>query len=315
MYFTRGAPVVYYGDEVGMIGSGGDQQARQDMFPTQVTDWQTQPRVGSPAIGTGSSFADTTNPIELLLPQLSQLRADNPALEYGATFIRYSHHGVLAMSRIDAAAKREYLVLTNSGTSGATITIPTSTPSSSWSVLFGGGSAQTTGASGKMTVTVPPIGAVVLEAANPIAVASPKKPLVKIRADLYTNFIAVNASVTGTQPFTIAFAVKRAHSSTWRRLDVDDSPPYRGFLDPTKYKKGEQLRLVAVARNLNGKTATSSGRHVPDATSLRSVAASARVATGPTQTSSPSNRSSHSASGRVANTAARSAASDSWSSA
>ena len=257
MYFTRGAPVVYYGDEVGMIGTGGDQAARQDMFPTQVTDWQTQPRVASPAIGTGSSFADTTNPIELLLPQLSALRADNPALEYGATFIRYSRHGVLATSRIDATAKREYLVLTNNGTGSATITFQTSTPNSSWNVLFGGGSPQTTGASGKMTVKVPAIGSLVLEAAKPIPVKAPPKPRVKVALDLYTNFFVVNASVTGTQPLTIAFAVKRAHSSIWRRLDVDDSSPYRGFLDPTKYKKGEQLSLVAIARNLNGKTATS----------------------------------------------------------
>ncbi len=46
MYLMRGAPTVYYGDEVGMIGRGGDQQARQDMFPNQVDEWKTQPRVG-----------------------------------------------------------------------------------------------------------------------------------------------------------------------------------------------------------------------------------------------------------------------------
>ena len=40
LYLLRGAPAVLYGDEVGMIGSGGDQQARQDMFPTQVGDWR-----------------------------------------------------------------------------------------------------------------------------------------------------------------------------------------------------------------------------------------------------------------------------------
>ena len=33
MYLTRGQPVVYYGDEQGFTGDGGDQDARQDMFP------------------------------------------------------------------------------------------------------------------------------------------------------------------------------------------------------------------------------------------------------------------------------------------
>ena len=34
LYLLRGAPVVFYGDEVGIIGRGGDKAARQDMFPT-----------------------------------------------------------------------------------------------------------------------------------------------------------------------------------------------------------------------------------------------------------------------------------------
>ncbi len=258
MYFARGAPVVMYGDEVGMIGSGGDQQARQDMFPTQVGEWQTQPRVGSPAIGTGSSFDDTTNPIELQLPVLAQLRAENPALEYGATIIRYSHQKVLAMSRIDATAKREYLVLTNSDTSDHTITIQTATPSSTWDVLFPDPPAPiTSGANGKVTVTIPAVGALLLEAESQIAVSAPAKPQVTVGSDPYTNLFDVKARVTGKQPLTVAFAVRRAGSSHWLRLDVDDSPPYRGFLDPTKYKKGEKLELVAIARNLAGRTATS----------------------------------------------------------
>ena len=64
MYLMRGAPTVYYGDEVGMMGRGGDQAARQDMFPTQVQEWQTEDRVGAAPIGTGSSFDVTTHPIE-----------------------------------------------------------------------------------------------------------------------------------------------------------------------------------------------------------------------------------------------------------
>ena len=36
MYLTRGQPVVYYGDEQGFVGAGGDKDARQDMFATQV---------------------------------------------------------------------------------------------------------------------------------------------------------------------------------------------------------------------------------------------------------------------------------------
>ena len=36
MFLTRGQPVVYSGDEQGFTGPGGDKDARQDMFATQV---------------------------------------------------------------------------------------------------------------------------------------------------------------------------------------------------------------------------------------------------------------------------------------
>ena len=217
------------------------------------TDVNRTPTTRTPC----SSFADTTNPIEVLLPQLAQLRADNPALESGATIVRYAHHGVLAMSRIDAAAKREYLVLTNNGTDPAQVTVQTSTPSSAWEVLFGDPAAPQSGAGGKLTVTVPAVGALVLEAASPIPVSAPPRPTVKVVSDAYTNLYDVTARVTGKQPLTVAFAWRRAGSSTWQRLDVDDSPPYRGFLDPTKFRRNERIQLVAIARSLDGRTSTS----------------------------------------------------------
>lgn len=257
MYFTRGAPVVMYGDEVGMIGTGGDQEARQDMFPTKVAEWQTQPRLGSPAIGTGSSFAVTSNPIELRLEQLSRLREDNPALAAGATIVRHAHQSVLAVSRIDAAARREYLVVTNSGTTAATITVQTSTPSSGWNVLFGSGAAPASAPNGRLTVTVPAVGALLLEAAKQFPVSAAPKPKLSVGGDGLTSFWAVRATVSGKQPLTVAFAVRRAGSSRWQRLDVDDSPPYRAFLDPAKFRRNERVQLVAIARSVDGSTATS----------------------------------------------------------
>jgi hypothetical protein len=63
--------------------------------------------------------------------------------------------------------------------------------------------------------------------------------------------------VKGTAPVSIAFAVHRPGSAVWHRLDVDTSPPYRGFLDPAKFKKNELIELVAIARALDGRTASS----------------------------------------------------------
>jgi alpha-amylase len=257
LYFLRGAPVVMYGDEVGMIGSGGDQQARQDMFPTQVDEWKTQPRVGSPPIGDGSSFDVTDNPIEIRLRRLAQLREQNPALATGATIVRYARGGVLAVSRVDAAARREYLALFNNGGAPVTIAVPTSTPDSTWRALFGDAGPMTSDAAGRLTVTVPSADALLLESDQEIPQAPAPTPRLVVRADGLSNLWAVGATVDGSSPLSVAFAVRRAGSKAWKRLDVDDSPPYRAFLDPAKFRKDEQVQLVAVARALDGGTAVS----------------------------------------------------------
>ena len=257
LYLLRGAPVVYYGDEVGMIGTGGDQATRQDMFPTQVPDWQTQPRVGGPPIGTGSSFDVTNNPIELELKQLGALRDANPVLSTGATIVRLAKGGLLAISRIDAADRREYLELFNNGVSPATETVTTATPSSTWTPLLGGGGVISSDSAGRITVQVPAVGAVLLRADAQIPVTAVAEPRLTVAGDPLSSLWAVSATVPGSAPVSVSFAVRRAGSPAWTRLDVDDSPPYRAFLDPAKFKKNEQVSLVAVARGLDESTAVS----------------------------------------------------------
>ncbi|MEZ4719814.1 MAG: alpha-amylase family glycosyl hydrolase [Caldilineaceae bacterium] len=65
MYFARGVPVIYYGDEQGFTGTGGDKDARQDMFPSQVAEYN-DPAINN-MIGTDATPADdnfdTTHPL------------------------------------------------------------------------------------------------------------------------------------------------------------------------------------------------------------------------------------------------------------
>jgi len=81
--------------------------------------------------------------------------------------------------------------------------------------------------------------------ANPSAV-SPSRPAVPVAPP----------AVAGAQPLTVAFAVRRS-GGAWRRLAVDDAPPYRAFLDPARFRRDERVELVAVARSLDGRTAVS----------------------------------------------------------
>ena len=249
LYLLRGAPVVQWGDEVGMIGTGGDQAARQDMFPTQVPDWQTQDRVGEPPIGTGSSF-DVTNPLEGHLTELAALRDANPELSTGASVVRYAKQAVLVVSRIDAATDREVVVAFNNGDTPATVTVKTATPGATWSVAYGTGKAT-----GNLTLTIPPVSSLLVVPSIHMPKTAPAKPVLTVGPDPTTQYDVLTARMTG-EPVSVWFATRRA-GGTWQKLAVDDSSPYRAFIDPGNYAKKVKVEAVAVARGLDGKVSVS----------------------------------------------------------
>jgi alpha-amylase len=231
LYLTRGVPVVYYGDEVGMTGSGDgtDKKARQDMFPTQVPEWQREQRIGTAPVGTGSSFDESTA-IEARLKELAALRAKHPALAGGAMIPRYGKDSVFAASRIDRQDLREYVVAFNSADTAATAVIPTSTPSSAWSALLGGGPAQSD-AAGRMTVTVPARASVVLQAVSRMPRPGAPSATVRVGKDFVTGRYRIVATVPGTDPSSVTFVMRRP-GGAWRAVGTDDARPFRVFVPP-----------------------------------------------------------------------------------
>ena len=246
LYLLRGAPAVLYGDEVGMIGSGGDQQARQDMFSTQVGEWKTQSRVGSPSVGNGSSFDTTTNPIEAQLKALSALRDTYPELSTGASVVRRSSGPVLVVSRIDLTAGHEVVTAFNNGDTPATVTVQTSSSNSPWTVDFGSGTASAAPGSSALTLTLPPVSAVVAVPAGGVPRSAPGRLQLTINPDPLTSYDVLTATQAGV-PVSVAFAVRRS-GGAWQRIAVDDSAPYRAFIDPGRFRKNERIDAVAVAR-------------------------------------------------------------------
>ncbi|MGZ8783145.1 MAG: alpha-amylase family glycosyl hydrolase [Gaiellaceae bacterium] len=260
LYVLRGAPVVLYGDEVGIAGSGGDKAARQDLFPTQVPEWRAEPRVGGAPIGTGSSFDLVAHPVAERLKALGALRDAHPALATGAGVVRHAAGSVFAISRFEAQSRREYVAAVNAGTSAARITIRTATPGSSWTPLLGTATPSTNTA-GDLVLNVPPLATVLLRAERLILVAKPVPPTLRPVADDLTELLRLDAVPGGSRTVSVSFAVKRARTG-WRRVGADDSFPYRAFLDPRDYRRGEALHVVAIARSLDGALAVSPVRRV-----------------------------------------------------
>ncbi len=248
LYLLRGAPVVQWGDEVGMIGSGGDKAARQDMFPTKVADWQTEQRVGGAPIGKGSSF-DVSSPLEPYLARLGHLRDTYPELSDGASVVRYAKGAVLVVSRLDFRTGREIVVAFNSGSKTETVNVATDTPAATWTVGYGPGSA-----SGNLTLTLPPVSALLAVPSAGLPRTAPATPSLTVKPDDLTDYLVLQAKVA--TPASVWFAVRRP-GGAWTKVAVDDSTPYRGFLLPSQFKRKQKLEAVAVARGLDGSVAVS----------------------------------------------------------
>ena len=136
--------------------------------------------------------------------------------------------------------------------------MPTATPSSGWTQLTGPELAPVqTDARGRLTFVVPALSAVVLRAESDLPRRGTVRATLRVGADRFTNLKVVTAAITGGDPVSVTVAVRRKGSATWKRLGVDDGAPYRVFVDPRGFGKGEVVSLVAVARASDGSVSTS----------------------------------------------------------
>jgi hypothetical protein len=263
MFLTRGTPTVYYGDEVGMIGFGGDKAARQDMFSTQNVEWQREARVTGGPIGTKSALTDTTNPILLRIQALNELRAKYPAIATGAQIVRGADGPIMVSSRIDATDKREYLVGFNNATTARTLTVKTSSPSTQFTSVWGGAETITSDATGKVTVTVGPRGSVVLRADTQLpAIEKAVKPTLRVAIDRDEKLMNLTATLATADPATVSFAVKVGTAKTWTYLGSDDAAAFGLYYNYSRLKKGTSIQFVAISKTTSGLIATSDVRVV-----------------------------------------------------
>ena len=260
LILLRGGPATYYGDEKGMTGTGGDKAARQDMFPTQVIDWQNEVRIGGSPIGTKSAF-DVINPIENNLSELQKLAEKYPALRSGTQQLRYANNGSFAVSRY--ANKQEFLVAFNGRDIDSKLALSVSTSDSKWSVISGkANEISTSGQS--VSLTLPARSWVVLKADSEFAPTSKlaitlNKPVKDIRTS--EQYVALTAAIPGSDFNEVTFAV-REKGKSWSIVGTSDrrilgvtgfkDGLYRVYLHQDKYKKGATLEVVAVAVNVNG---------------------------------------------------------------
>ena len=254
MYFSRGIPTVYYGDEVGMTGtnSGKDQFARQDMFPTEVEIWKTETRIGGSPIGNGDAFTATKqNPIAKYLVELAEIRKNNPALANGPMLERYSKYALYVISKKDVAENREYLVAFNNSDTDEVVEVTTATATGGWSQILG--KTVVTTNQNKVSFTVPALSTIVLKANSPIDQFATKATKLSTSFDDLTGFYKVKAGLTSKDFLSVEFFARNVGTSKWISQGVDTGSPYSIYLDPLDFPK-KKIELRAVARNSKGES-------------------------------------------------------------
>ncbi len=256
MYFTRGIPTVYYGDEVGMTGSGSgnDQKARQDMFPTQVVDWKTELRIGSKPIGNGSAFDIGLNhPIEKYLIQLGKLRSTYPGLSNQQMQVRYASGSLLIISKRDPKENREYLVAFNNGKKSTTATFSASS-SGKWKSLLGQATLKSSGL--KVTLAVPALSTAVFQASKSPAVDKPSSPKLTVKTDFGSGFYKATASIKSSDLLRVEFFLQTGSDGVKKSLGVDSNAPYEVYLDPAQLTDLTAVTVSATAVNSVGQQFT-----------------------------------------------------------
>jgi glycosidase len=254
MYFSRGIPTVYYGDEVGMTGtnSGKDQFARQDMFPTEIEIWKTETRIGGLPIGNGDAFSATSqSPVAKYLIELAEIRKNNPALANGPMLERYSKHAIYVISKKDVVANSEYLVAFNNSDTDEVVEVTTATATGGWTQILGKTIVTTN--QNKVSFTVPALSTIVLKANSPIDQFATKFTKISTSLDDLTGFYKVKAGLTSKDFLSVEFFARNAGSTKWISQGVDTGSPYSVFLDPLDFPK-KKIEVRAVARNSKGES-------------------------------------------------------------
>lgn len=270
MYFSRGNPVVYYGDEQGFTGPGGDQDARQTLFASQVPDYLDDDLLGTDATHATDNF-NTGHPLYGKISELAKLTKDHPALRNGAHQHRYASDGpgIYAFSRTDAKDQREYVVALNNSEQPRTASVPTYIAKRAYSLVYGDAAAESkTSPEGKLTVTVPPLSAVVYKssgriphskAAPAISLQAPAAAAAAATSQGDNGRMQVTADVDGSSFYEVTFQAKTA-GGDWESIGTDDTAPYRVFHDVAGLKPGTALKYRAVVLDNGGHASVSNPR-------------------------------------------------------
>jgi alpha-amylase len=265
LFFSRGNPIVYYGDEQGFAGTGNDTGARESLFASKVPEYMSETLIGSDRTGAQDNYR-TVAPLYRQISRIAEVVKDNPALANGAQVTRYTDQGqgVFAMSRTDAKAGIEYVVAVNNSWDEKTVEIPTYSRNMAFTKVYPAGNVTlSTDIDKKLQLTVPHMSVAVYKAAAPVA-KSKRAPQITL------SNMTPGATITDRWPVTARTSdqgqsndqvtfVAKVGKGAWQEIGTDDNPNWAVWFDPSGVAAGTKVTFRAIVTDNNGHSRVSAG--------------------------------------------------------
>ncbi len=255
LFTARGIPTVYYGDEQGFVGDGGDQLARQDMFPSVTPEYVDDDNIGTDATPADDNF-DQGHPLFQWVSDLAAFRTANPVFQSGAQIIHLAEGPLFGFSRIDRTDRIEHVVVANN----STLTVPARfralTPDTTFTAMRPESAGSVTSdANGELVVEVPPLSTVVLVASDPVPIPETEPGVSLVRPsgqEIPTFRYRVEAELADRRYAEVTFSVS-VDSGEPVAIGTDDNPPYRVYWDNTDVADGSVVDIVATVDDGSGR--------------------------------------------------------------
>ena len=158
MMYLRGVPVIYSGSEQGFVSDGGDQLARENMFPSKVAEYNDNILIGTDQTTADSNF-DNTHPLYQTIAKLSAIRRAHQALSHGNLKLRLTQREgrIMAWSRFDPVTNDEYVIAVNTGAKTEGVNVEIDYLSTKFETLLGNCPSEVK-ANGVLSIELPAFG-------------------------------------------------------------------------------------------------------------------------------------------------------------
>ncbi len=241
LYFSRGVPVLYYGDEQGFTGFGNDKGAREDMFPSKTPSYAELINLGTAGKGTpAQDNFDTQHPLYKAFATFAQLRKQEILLQSGDYHpLTDLPKGLLGFRRTLFDSPDEVLVVFNLDSKNS-LSLPLKGSKPKWVA----GLSATAWESKQELVPLSYL--IIKRAKTPTMKSKPQGEFANLlEGQRVAGMFYGELKLAEAADYKVVFYRKGPKDKDFVRLYTDTTAPYRAYIDGEAFPDGTELNLKA----------------------------------------------------------------------